>query len=146
MLGAGGAAQGILLPLLQAKPRQLLIANRTPAKAVRLADQFNTEGPVKACGYQGLTGGPFDIVINATSASLSHDLPPVKDTIVNRQSLCYDLAYSDTTTPFLDWAQQQDVQSRHDGMGMLIEQAAESYFIWRGFRPETSRVFKALRA
>ena len=146
VLGAGGAAQGILLPLLQAKPRQLLIANRTPAKAVRLADQFNTEGPVKACGYQGLTGGPFDIVINATSASLSHDLPPVKDTIVSRQSLCYDLAYSDTTTPFLDWAQQQDVQSRHDGMGMLIEQAAESYFIWRGFRPETSRVFKALRA
>ena len=146
ILGAGGATQGILLPLLQAKPEQLLIANRTPAKAIRLADEFKTAGPVEACDYKDLTSGPFDIVINATSASLNNDLPPLKNTIVSRQSLCYDLAYSDTPTPFLNWAQQQNVQSHHDGIGMLIEQAAESYFIWRDFRPDTSRVFKALRA
>ena len=144
ILGAGGASQGILLPLLQEKPKQLIIANRTIEKAIALASEFKSEGRVDACSYEGLTT-PFDIVINATSASLSNDMPPLKSGIVNKESLCYDLAYSDTETPFLTWAHQQNVQSCYDGLGMLIEQAAESYFIWRGFRPSTKEVFKTLR-
>lgn len=144
ILGAGGASQGILLPLLQEKPKQLIIANRTVEKAIALANEFKSEGHIDACSYEDLTT-PFDIIINATSASLSNDMPPLNSGIVNKESFCYDLAYSDTETPFLTWAQQQNVQSCHDGLGMLIEQAAESYFIWRGFRPSTKELFKTLR-
>ena len=146
VLGAGGATRGILLPLLQENPSSILIANRTPSKATLLANEFSIHGSVKGCGYDSLKAEEFDLVINATSASLSNELPPVPNQIVTSKSICYDLAYSDRPTSFLNWAKSQAVEHCYDGIGMLIEQAAESYFIWRGFKPVTQPVFKLLRS
>ena len=145
ILGAGGATRGIVLPLLQEKPSSITIANRTIPKATQLANDFATYGDIEGCGFDNLDNDNFDIVINATSASLSNELPPVPNQIVTANSICYDLAYSDEPTPFLLWAQSQGVTYCFDGIGMLIEQAAESYFIWRGYRPITSSVFTLLR-
>lgn len=145
ILGAGGATRGILLPLLKETPSKVVIANRTVEKAFELATAFNDQGTIKGCGYEQLGDSIFDIVINATSASLNDALPPISKSIVNHNSICYDLAYSDNPTAFTAWAKQHGVKSTHDGIGMLIEQAAESYYIWRGFRPNTQEVFSLLR-
>jgi len=148
ILGAGGSVRGILLPLLLEKPKQILIANRTLEKAITLAELFSPEGNISACNYEQLSDNQsanFDVVINATSASLSQQLPPIPKSVVSTQSFCYDLAYSDNATVFMRWAQQQGVRACCDGIGMLIEQAAESYAIWRGVRPDTQPVFKLLR-
>ncbi len=145
ILGAGGSARGILLPLLRQHPQQITIANRTLAKAELLAQQFATSGNVRACAYEQLDSMPYDLVINATSASLSQDLPPIPDCIVSTHSFCYDLAYSDQATVFMQWASRLGVAGCSDGIGMLIEQAAESYAIWRGYRPDTEQIFKLLR-
>lgn len=145
ILGAGGATRGILLPLLKETPSKIVIANRTELKAHELAATFSDLGVIKGCGYGQLDGSIFDIVINATSASLSNTLPPISKNIVNHNSICYDLAYSDNPTAFTTWAKQHGVKSTHDGIGMLIEQAAESYYIWRGFKPNTQEVFNLLR-
>jgi shikimate dehydrogenase len=152
ILGAGGSVRGILLPLLLQQPAKIVIANRSVDKAIALAEQFSAHGKLSACGYDDLTAMPqaaeqqcFDVVINATSASLSQQLPPISDSIVDSKSFCYDLAYSDTATVFMQWAQQRGVYGCCDGIGMLIEQAAESYAIWRGIHPDTQPVFKLLR-
>jgi shikimate dehydrogenase len=152
ILGAGGSVRGILLPLLLQKPAKIVIANRSVDKAITLAEQFSAHGNISACGYDDLTAMTqtsdqqcFDVVINATSASLSQQLPPISDSIVDSKSFCYDLAYSDTATVFMQWAQQRGVHGCCDGIGMLIEQAAESYAIWRGVYPDTQPVFKLLR-
>lgn len=148
ILGAGGSVRGILLPLLLQQPEHIVIANRTLEKAIALTDLFSSQGNISACHYEQLSDHPvtgFDVVINATSASLSQKLPPIPKCIVGAHSLCYDLAYSDSATVFMQWAQQQGVRASCDGIGMLIEQAAESYAIWRGVRPETQPVFKLLR-
>ncbi len=145
ILGAGGATRGVLLPLLQQTPSSIVIANRTTSKAIQLVDEFIDQGPISSCGYKELGAEIFDIVINATSASLSNQLPPLPDNIVSSSSICYDLAYSDVPTAFLRWAKEHSVNNYYDGLGMLIEQAAESYYIWRGFRPDTQPVFKLLR-
>ena len=152
ILGAGGSVRGILLPLLLQQPAKIVIANRSVDKAIALAEQFSAHGKLSACGYDDLTAMPqaaeqqcFDVVINATSASLSQQLPPISDSIVDSKSFCYDLAYSDTATVFMQWAQQRGVYGCCDGIGMLIEQAAESYAIWRGVYPDTQPVFKLLR-
>ena len=153
ILGAGGSVRGILLPLLLQKPKQIIIANRTIEKAIALADLFSQEGNISACKYEQLSdhqptseqSACFDLVINATSASLNQQLPPIPKCIVNTESFCYDLAYSDDATVFMEWAQQQGVRAYCDGIGMLIEQAAESYAIWRGIRPDTKPAFKLLR-
>lgn len=145
ILGAGGATRGILLPLLQEQPRKITVANRTVEKATELANAFNSTGEILGCGYGDVSESPFDIVINATSASLDNDLPPVSDGVVNQHSICYDLAYSDVPTAFIHWARQLGVNQTYDGIGMLIEQAAESYYIWRDFKPDTKDVFKLLR-
>ena len=152
ILGAGGSVRGILLPLLLQQPAKIVIANRSVDKAIALAEQFSAHGKLSACGYDDLTAMTqaaeqqcFDVVINATSASLSQQLPPISDSIVDSKSFCYDLAYSDTATVFMQWAQQRGVRGCCDGIGMLIEQAAESYAIWRGIHPDTQPVFKLLR-
>ncbi len=145
ILGAGGATRGILLPLLQQHPSQILIANRTVAKANSLADSFSIAGNIDSCGFNEIDTQKFDLIINATSASLNNDVPPIPTSTVGEDTICYDLAYSDQPTAFLQWSNQLNAKKSIDGIGMLIEQAAESYYIWRGYRPDTSPVFKLLR-
>jgi shikimate dehydrogenase len=144
LLGAGGATRGVLLPLLQQQPAQLVIANRTPEKAEELAQQFAGHGNVVTSTFEALQG-PFDVVINATAASLAGELPPLPAGLFGANSLAYDMMYSKEPTVFMEFAASQGAAVR-DGLGMLVEQAAESFFIWRDVRPDTASVFAALRA
>ena len=148
MLGAGGAARGILGPLLAQRPRALVIANRTQSKAAELAAKFALAGPVSAVAPATLAGRRFDVVINATSIGLGSEVP--RDLwpagLFAPGALAYDLVYANATTPFLAWARGQGAARTADGLGMLIEQAAESFVLWRGVRPETAGVFALMRA
>src|SRR5690606_9558232 len=126
LLGAGGAARGVLAPLLGLKPSQLAIVNRNVARARALGEAFSDMGLLTALGYPALGGETWDIVINATAASLAGDLPTLPPGIVSAQSICYDLAYAHDETPFVHWAHQRGVARAMDGLGMLVEQAAES--------------------
>jgi shikimate dehydrogenase len=137
LLGAGGAARGTLLPFLEQQPAQLVIANRTVAKAQSLAEQFAEYGPVSGCGYADLAGRRFDLIVNATSASLSAELPPVPADVFDSEGLAYEMVYGKGLTPFLQLAQSAGAGRLADGVGMLIEQAAEAFVWWRGVRPET---------
>ena len=155
LLGAGGAARGALLPLLARAPRTLTIANRTVAKAEALAAQFEpvaTRGgaagadvPISACGFAALAGCEFDVVINATAASLADETPALPAGLFAPGSLAYDMMYAEAVTPFLRAAREQGAARLADGLGMLVEQAAEAFFVWRGVRPETAPVLAALR-
>ncbi|HYD95622.1 MAG TPA: shikimate dehydrogenase [Noviherbaspirillum sp.] len=144
LLGAGGAARGVVLPLLGEAPAELVIANRTASKAEELAQQFAAAGKVAASDFGSLDGA-FDVVINATSASLSADLPPVPPGAFRSGALAYDMMYGKAPTVFMQFAERHGAVAR-DGLGMLVEQAAESFFVWRGVRPETAPVFADLRA
>ncbi len=146
VVGAGGAVRGILEPLLRSAPRELVIANRTLAKAELLRDLFSDLGPVEATGFDALAGRQFDVVINGTSASLAGALPPLPAGLFATGAVAYDLFYAPRPTRFLEWAEDQGAARRFDGLGMLVEQAAESFFIWRGVRPETGPVIEALAA
>lgn len=146
LLGAGGAARGVIAPLLGLRPSQLTIVNRNVARARELVAAFSDLGQLTAVGYADLGGAPWDLVINATAASLAGELPPLPPGIVNAQSICYDMAYGRDDTPFVNWAHQRGVARAMDGLGMLVEQAAESYFLWRGVRPDTASVLSALVA
>jgi len=139
LLGAGGAARGVIEPLLSYSPQELVIANRTTSKADDLAELFNDFGTISACGFETITG-KFDVVINATSASLQGEVPPIPDTLLNDDACCYDMMYSNTDTAFITWAKQHGAAKTIDGLGMLIEQAAEAFRIWRGVKPETISV------
>jgi len=141
LLGAGGAARGVILPLLDAAPAGLVIANRTEDKAARLADAFPG---TTACGYTALAGRAFDIVINATSAGLVGAGLPLPDGIFAAGCLAYEMMYG-RRTPFMTLAQAAGATTA-DGLGMLVEQAAESFLLWRGVRPQTDRVLAQLRA
>ena len=143
LLGAGGAARGVVLPLLRENPAKLVIANRTPEKAQELAQRFAADGPVESSTFEGVQTR-FDIVINATSASLSADLPPVLPQVFGTDTLAYDMMYGKEPTVFMRFAQQHGAQMR-DGLGMLVEQAAEAFFVWRGVRPDTALVLRELR-
>jgi len=145
ILGAGGATRGILLPLLQEKPAHITLANRTPSKAIELANTFSKHGNISGCGFDDIEKHEYDLIINATSASLSNDVPPIPADTVGTHTICYDLAYSDEPTAFITWSKNLNAKKAIDGIGMLIEQAAESYYIWRNFRPDTKPVFKLLR-
>jgi shikimate dehydrogenase len=149
LMGAGGAARGVLLPLLQAGPATLVIANRTVEKAVQLVEsiQHGATGRVRvsACGFDQLPGQQFDVVVNATSSSLSDALPPLPDDLFAPGALAYDMMYGKGLTSFLAFAEARHVERLADGLGMLVEQAAESFRIWRGVRPETRPVMRALR-
>lgn len=146
LLGAGGAVRGVLAPLLGLKPSQLTIVNRTVQRARELAEEFGDLGAIAAIGYGQLNGAPYDIVLNATAASLSGELPALPAGIVNKDSICYDLAYDRDDTPFVRWAHERGVARAMDGLGMLVEQAAESFHLWRGVRPDTASVLSALVA
>ncbi|MFH1602299.1 MAG: shikimate dehydrogenase [Pseudomonadota bacterium] len=143
LLGAGGAARGVIGPLLAQQPARLTLANRTLEKAQLLAQSFR--GAIEADGYAGLAGRQFDLVINATSASLSGALPPLPHGIFAHGALAYDMMYGKDHTPFLAFARGEGAASLADGLGMLVEQAAESFFIWRGLRPRTAPVLNLLR-
>ncbi len=144
LLGAGGAARGVVEPLLNEQPEQLVIANRTVSKAQDIATLFDAFGPVSASGYSDIEG-QFDLIINATSASLHGQLPPIPESCITNQTTCYDMMYSSTDTAFISWAKQQGANKTIDGLGMLVEQAAEAFTIWRGIRPKTDSLLKSLR-
>lgn len=143
ILGAGGATRGILLPLLEAHPRCILIANRTVEKAQQLASEFEQ---IEACGFDALENQQFDVIINATSASLQGELPPLPEHLLAHNGICYDLAYSNQPTAFVRWGLEQNASKSVDGLGMLVEQAAEAFFLWRGVRPHTQEVIELLNA
>jgi shikimate dehydrogenase len=134
--------------LLTEQPRRLVIANRTHARAVKLAARFERDGHVSGEPLAALSGQQFDIVVNATSLGLGTLVPPGlwPHRLFGPQALAYDLIYADRTTPFLDWAQAEGAGRTADGLGMLIEQAAESFYLWRGVRPDTGPVFRLLGA
>jgi shikimate dehydrogenase len=148
LLGAGGAARGVILPLLEEGPAALTIANRTTAKARALQMEFAPLAgtrPIDACGFEELAGRQFDLVVNATAASLVDEAPVLPPGIYAPGALAYDMVYGKELTPFLRTAQQEGVAQLADGLGMLVEQAAESFFLWRGVRPDTAPVLAQLR-
>ena len=137
VIGAGGASRGVLGPLLNQRPASLVIANRTPDRAVELAQQLKDLGPIAGCGFSGLAKQNFDVVINATSASLQGDVPDIAASALRADTFCYDMMYGAEPTAFMRWCRGHSAQHVADGLGMLVEQAAESFLIWRGMRPQT---------
>ena len=145
LLGAGGAVRGVLEPLLAHNPASLVIANRTVEKAEQLAREFADLGPVAASGVSWLQE-PVDLIINATSASLAGELPPIAASLIEPgRTVCYDMMYGKEPTPFCRWASEHKAAKVLDGLGMLAEQAGEAFFIWRGVRPDTAPVLDELR-
>jgi shikimate dehydrogenase len=145
ILGAGGATRGIVGPLLEMRPASLRIANRTVDKAQALAQHFSRSGPVSACPFNAVpVSDTYDLVINATSASLHGEIPPYPGAAISAASFCYDLSYGLKPTPFSVWARDQGAAKSVMGWGMLVEQAAESFNIWRGVRPDTAPVLKQM--
>ena len=140
ILGAGGASRGIILPLLEESPEHIVIANRTISKAETIAQEFAELGPISYSDYSELEERQFDLIINATSASLSDQLPPLPDHILANSGCCYDLAYGNQPTSFVRWGLIQNAGKSLDGLGMLVEQAAEAFLLWRGIRPNTASV------
>jgi shikimate dehydrogenase len=144
ILGAGGAVRGVLGPLLERELREVVIANRTVARARKLAAEFADMGNISGCGFTDLRADSFDLIINATSASLQGHMPTLPDGLVSEQTVCYDMAYGRGHTPFTLWAQARHAALASKGWGMLVEQAAESFMLWRGIRPQTKPVLDAL--
>ena len=145
LLGAGGAARGVLQPLLAEQPAQLVIANRTASKAAGLALRFGDLGPVSGCGFAELAGRRFDLIINATAAGLNDTVPPLPEEALAADGWCYDLMYGHEPTAFVRWGRERGAAQSLDGLGMLVEQAAEAFHQWRGVWPETRPVIAALR-
>jgi shikimate dehydrogenase len=145
LLGAGGAARGVIAPLLACQPASLMIANRSADKAQALAQQFSDLAAVDAGNFAKTAGGSFDVVINATSASLAGEALPLPAGIFAPGSLAYDMMYGKGETPFLALARAQGAAHLADGLGMLVEQAAEAFLVWRGVRPDSRPVLAALR-
>lgn len=150
LMGAGGAARGVVLPLIGAQPATLMIANRTAEKARDLAQGVQHQSPesrtrVSGVGFADLSGHSFDLVINATSSSLSDELPPLPEGLFATDSLAYDMMYGKGLTAFLAFAEAQNAHRLADGLGMLVEQAAESFLVWRGVRPVTQEIILSLR-
>ncbi len=141
LLGAGGAARGAAGPLLDEGPAELVIANRHPGKAMLLAQLFEETGNVRGMSLASVAG-TFDLVINATSASLRGEVPDTPPGIFAANALAYDMVYADDPTPFMQWARRNGAGRTADGWGMMVEQAAESFFVWRGVRPETTALLK----
>ena len=146
LLGAGGAARGALGPLLELKPRLLVVANRTAERAIEIAEDFAYLGPVSGCEFAKLENQRFDLIVNATSASLRGDVPAIPAGVVDSLTTCYDMAYGSGDTAFVTWAKARGAGRAEQGWGMLVEQAAEAFFLWRGVRPDTAPVLAALRA
>jgi shikimate dehydrogenase len=145
LLGAGGAARGALEPLLSLKPRLLVIANRTVERAVALAQEFGELGPLSGCEFTKLEHHRFDLIVNATSASLRGEVPLIPIDVVDGLTVCYDMAYGVGDTAFVTWAKRLRAGRAEQGWGMLVEQAAEAFQLWRGVRPDTGPVLEALK-
>ena len=144
IIGAGGAVRGVLQPILNEMPEKVVVANRTLSKADALVAIFSELGDVSSSGFDQLSE-PFDIVINGTSASLGGQLPDISSAIFSSSTIVYDMMYAKALTVFNAWAKEQGVRAVYDGLGMLVEQAAEAFFIWRGIRPKTEEVIQLLR-
>lgn len=145
LLGAGGATRGVIAPLLQQHPDLLVIANRNVERAAQLAEEFHSLGDIKGIGFADIETTPFDLIINATSASLQGEMPMLPEGIVSDRTLCYDMAYGQDETVFTRWAKQRGAAQAVQGWGMLVEQAAEAFFLWRGVHPDTTPVLIALQ-
>lgn len=148
VLGAGGAVRGILQPLLAQQPASVLVANRTASKATELAHDFGDLGVIHGGGFESLQDAQWlgaDVIINGTSASLHGQLPPLPDELISVHSCAYDMMYANEVTAFNAWAKAKGAAHAIDGLGMLVEQAAESFLLWRGVRPNTQEVMAALR-
>lgn len=145
LLGAGGAARGVMAPLLDARPAHMFIANRTAGKATALAAEFAGTVPVTGGGLEEIPDTTFDLIINATAAGLANQVPALPEAAIAPTSTCYDMMYSDSATAFQQYARSRHAAHALDGLGMLVEQAAESFRIWRDVRPDTAAVIKALR-
>jgi shikimate dehydrogenase len=148
LLGAGGASRGVLRPLLETRLAQLVIANRTPSKALALAGSAAALGPVRGCGLADLgdiVNDGFDLIINGTSAGLAGEVPSLSEGCLVIGGWTYDMLYGDRPTPFCQWGASRGAARALDGLGMLVEQAAESFWMWRGVRPETRPVIEMLR-
>ena len=146
ILGAGGAVRGVLAPLLALEPDSILIANRTLKKAEILAAEISAIGTIYTCGYDDLGADKFDLIINATAAGLSNQVPPLSEKVIGSSTICYDMMYQlDSPTAFVAWARDRGAARAIDGLGMLVEQAAESFYIWRGVRVDTTEVINNLR-
>ena len=146
VVGAGGAARGVLAPLLGLEPEVVVIANRTADRARALAAAFRQLGNVQGVGFRDITGGAYDLVVNATSASLTGEIPDLPATVIGTETFCYDMAYGRGDTPFVRWCAGLGCRAAVAGWGMLVEQAAESFRVWRGVRPLTRPVLAALTA
>ncbi|MCP5420023.1 MAG: shikimate dehydrogenase [Gammaproteobacteria bacterium] len=145
ILGAGGAARGIVQPLLGESPTQVVIANRTPDRAAQLALLFVDLGHIGACSFPELQGQSFDLIINATAAGLADQTPLLPEGVLAAEGWCYDLMYGGKPTAFVRWGRAHGAARSLDGLGMLVEQAAESFRLWRGVDPDTQAVLAALR-
>ncbi len=146
ILGAGGATRGVLGPLLALKPALVAIANRTLERATQLAATFSGRGAIIACGFDSIEPAPFDLIVNATAASLEGAVPSIPGAVIGPDSVCYDMAYAPGETPFTHWAAAHGAHANHKGWGMLVEQAAEAFLVWRGVRPQTRHVLELLAA
>ena len=144
--GAGGAARGVLPSLLESGPSTVVLANRTLPRARQVAEDLRAVGPITIAGYDELQDQSFDLIINATSLGLDDEVPPVPDDCLHPATWCYDMMYGSGPTAFQRWARQRVARQALDGLGMLVEQAAESFYIWRGVRPDTAPVIDSLRS
>jgi shikimate dehydrogenase len=136
----------VVRPLLEERPARLLIANRTATKAVALAQELSALGPVAGCGLEPLAGQRFEVIVNGTAAGLQDRVPAIPDDCLVPDGVTYDMMYSDQPTAFVRWGRGHGAELALDGLGMLVEQAAESFFLWRGVRPETGAVIRLLRS
>jgi shikimate dehydrogenase len=147
LLGTGGAARGVIAPLLELKPSQLVVVSRAIERAHELVAAFAGLGAIRAAGYEDLDGSKFELIVNATAASLHGDVLPLPAGVLTaRHTICYDMGYGDADTRFVRWARENGAARAYMGLGMLIEQAAESFYLWRGLRPNTLSARAALGA
>lgn len=144
LLGAGGASRGVLKPLLDEKPATLTVANRTASKAVDLAADFARFGAIAGCGLDALAGRRFDLIVNGTAAGLEGEVPDIPDDCLAAGGWTYDMMYAAEPTAFVRWGRRHGAARALDGLGMLVEQAAESFFLWRGKHPDTGPVIRLL--
>jgi len=146
VLGAGGAARGILLPLLERRPAELALSNRTPWKPQAIAENLADRGPIRPTTHLALKGDQFDLVINAMSVGHSGQFPRLPDALFSDDAIAYDLSYGAAHTPFAEWARAHGATAVHDGLGMLVEQAAVSFHLWNEMLPRTDAVIATLRS
>ena len=145
ILGAGGTVKSIIERLVSEEIKNVVIVNRTLSRAEELEKKFKNKIDIKSFSYETLPNDIFDLIVNGTSLSLSSEVPPVSKNIINKNTFCYDLMYSSDKTVFIKWAIENGVLRAADGLGMLVEQAAESFFIWHGVKPNTAKVIEALK-